>query len=200
MCPGVRRLGGVIKLDCKCILTFCTSLNLLAYQFLQFRNLSITTCHKSQNIGARIEYNHDGHITKQEATARPHGTTVTLQNLFSTLPVRHKEFLRNIKREYTKMMQVLQGYCVISTGVRISCHTIGEKGKKSLALATNSNRDMRENISNVFGPKQVGFYSVQLPSPYPGCQRSCKVYWETFQAFTRPLFMVFCFSFSSKLY
>jgi DNA mismatch repair ATPase MutL len=136
------------------------------YQFLQFRNLSITTCHKSQNIGARIEYNHDGHITKQEATARPHGTTVTLQNLFSTLPVRHKEFLRNIKREYTKMMQVLQGYCVISTGVRISCHTIGEKGKKSLALATNSNHDMRENISNVFGPKQVGFHSTSFTLPW----------------------------------
>ena len=71
--------------------------------------------------------------------------------------MRHREFLRNIKREYTKMMQVLQGYCVISTGVRISCHTIGEKGKKTVALATHGNSDMRENISNVFGPKQVSF-------------------------------------------
>ena len=127
------------------------------FYFLQYRNLSITSCHKSQNIGAKIEYNHDGLITKQQATARTQGTTVTLQNLFSTLPVRHKEFLRNIKREYTKMMQVLQGYCVISSGVRISCCNIGEKGKKSLALATHGNNEMKENISNVFGPKQVGF-------------------------------------------
>ncbi|XP_028391938.1 mismatch repair endonuclease PMS2-like [Dendronephthya gigantea] len=118
-------------------------------------NLTITTCHKTQDIGTRIEYDHDGHITKEQATPRTHGTTVTLQNLFSTLPVRHKEFQRNIKREYTKMMQVLQGYCVISTGVRISCYTIGEKGKKSMVLATHANSDMKGNISNVFGPKQL---------------------------------------------
>lgn len=131
-----------------------------------YSNLTITTCHKTQDIGTKIEYDHDGRITKEQATPRTHGTSVTLQNLFSTLPVRHKEFQRNIKREYTKMMQVLQGYCVISTGVRLSCYTIGEKGKKSLVLATHANSDMRGNISNVFGPKQVAFvlFYVGYPS------------------------------------
>ena len=52
---------------------------------------------------------------------------------------------------------------MISTGVRISCYTIGEKGKKSVALATHGNNDMRENISNVFGPKQVSFDLDQGP-------------------------------------
>lgn len=118
-------------------------------------DLSITTCHLSKSIGTRIEYNHDGQITKQNATARVPGTTVTLYNLFSTLPVRHKEFLRNLKREYAKLVQVLQSYCVISTGVRFSCHTQSEKGKKNLVLSTNGNAEMRENISNVFGPKQL---------------------------------------------
>ena len=69
-----------------------------------------------------------------------------LQNLFSTLPVRHGEFQRNIKREYAKMMQVLQAYCVISTGVRISCFTIDEKGKKCLVLGTHGKSDIKENI------------------------------------------------------
>lgn len=87
--------------------------------------------------------------------ARTHGTTVNLQNLFSTLPVRHGEFQRNIKREYAKMIQVLQGYCVISTGVRISCYTIDGKGKKCLVLGTHGSSDIQQNISNVFGPKQV---------------------------------------------
>ena len=72
--------------------------------------------------------------------------TVHLQNLFSTLPVRHGEFQRNIKREYAKMMQVLQAYCVISTGVRISCFTIDEKGKKCLVLGTHGKSDIKENI------------------------------------------------------
>lgn len=124
-------------------------------------DLSITTCHHSKSIGARIEYNHDGQITKQAAAARVPGTTVILQNLFSTLPVRHKEFLRNLKREYAKLVQVLQSYCVISTGVRFSCYTQSEKGKKNLVLSTNGNAEMKENISNVFGPKQV-VYSFNL--------------------------------------
>ena len=34
------------------------------------------------------------------------GTTVVLENLFSTLPVRHKEFVRNLKKEFGKMVQV----------------------------------------------------------------------------------------------
>ena len=121
----------------------------------QSSNLSITTCHESQSIGARIEYNHDGHISQQQASARTHGTTVNIQNLFSTLPVRHREFQRNIKREYAKMMQVLQAYCVISTGVRISCYTVDEKGKKCLVLGTHGKSDIKDNISNVFGLKQV---------------------------------------------
>ena len=110
----------------------------------QSSNLSVTTCHKSQSIGARIEYNHDGHVTQQQATARMHGTTVNIQNLFSTLPVPHREFQQNIKREYAKTMQVLQAYCVILTGVRISCYTIDEKGKKCLVMRTHGKSDIKD--------------------------------------------------------
>ena len=60
-----------------------------------------------------------------------------------------------MKREYAKLIQVLQSYCVISTGVRFSCQTQSEKGKKNTVLSTNGNAEMKENISNVFGPKQV---------------------------------------------
>ena len=56
------------------------------------------------------------------------GTTVLVQNLFATLPVRHKEFLRNIKKEFTKMIQLMNAYCIISTGIRISCTNQVGKG------------------------------------------------------------------------
>ena len=49
------------------------------------------------------------------------GTTVSIQNLFSTLPVRHKEFQRNLKKEYAKMAQVLSAYGIITPNVRIHC-------------------------------------------------------------------------------
>lgn len=46
------------------------------------------------------------------------GTTVTLTNLFFSLPVRQKEFHRNLKREFSKATHLLSAYCLISTNVK----------------------------------------------------------------------------------
>lgn len=46
------------------------------------------------------------------------GTTVTITNLFSSLPVRQKEFHRNLKREFSKATHLLSSYCLISTNVK----------------------------------------------------------------------------------
>ena len=118
-------------------------------------NLSITTHHSSQAAATRLEYDHNGKLVSQTPCARGHGTTVTLLNLFSTLPVRHKELLRNIKKEFTKLVHVLQGYCLVSTGVRITCSNQVEKGKKMAIISTNGSENVKDNITCVFGPKQV---------------------------------------------
>ncbi|XP_071813914.1 mismatch repair endonuclease PMS2-like [Apostichopus japonicus] len=118
-------------------------------------NLSILTYHKSANVGTRLEYDHDGKIMKQTPCPRQTGTTVTLINLFSTLPVRYKEFQRNIKKEFAKMVHILQGYCIISQGVKLTCSNQINKGGKSTVVATSGNTSLRENISSVFGSKQI---------------------------------------------
>uniref|UniRef100_A0A671MYC9 Mismatch repair endonuclease PMS2 n=1 Tax=Sinocyclocheilus anshuiensis TaxID=1608454 RepID=A0A671MYC9_9TELE len=118
-------------------------------------DLSVVTCHESAQIGARLVYDHDGHLTQHVPHPRQHGTTVTLQKLFSTLPVRHKEFQRNIKKEYSKMIFVLQSYCIISTGVRITCANQTGQGKRTTVLCTSESNSMRDNIGAVFGPKQL---------------------------------------------
>lgn len=43
----------------------------------------------------------------EKKTARQVGTTVTVKNLFSNLPVRSKEFSRNIRKEYGKLISLL---------------------------------------------------------------------------------------------
>ncbi|XP_050980374.1 mismatch repair endonuclease PMS2 [Labeo rohita] len=118
-------------------------------------DLTVVTCHESAQIGARLLYDHDGRLTQRVPHPRQHGTTVTLQKLFSTLPVRHKEFQRNIKKEYSKMIFVLQSYCIISTGVRITCTNQMGQGKRSTVLCTSGSNSMRDNIGAVFGPKQL---------------------------------------------
>ncbi|KAI4880512.1 hypothetical protein NFI96_012347 [Prochilodus magdalenae] len=118
-------------------------------------DLSVVTCHESSNVGTRLVYDHDGHLVQRVPHPRQQGTTVSLQQLFSTLPVRHKEFQRNIKKEYSKMIHVLQSYCIISTGVRITCTNQIGQGKRSMLLGTSGSHSMRDNIGALFGPKQL---------------------------------------------
>ncbi|GAX74397.1 hypothetical protein CEUSTIGMA_g1845.t1 [Chlamydomonas eustigma] len=70
-------------------------------------------------VGARLEFDREGRLVVLTPCPRAVGTTVAVKELFSTLPVRRKEFLRCIKREYTKLHELLQAYAVISTQVRL---------------------------------------------------------------------------------
>ncbi|XP_039990836.1 mismatch repair endonuclease PMS2 isoform X2 [Xiphias gladius] len=118
-------------------------------------DLSVVTCHESNQVGTKLVFDHKGHMVQQSPHPRQQGTTVSLQQLFYTLPVRHKEFQRNIKKEYTKMIHVLQSYCIISTGVRITCSNQNGQGKRSTVLSTSGSQSMRDNIGAIFGPKQL---------------------------------------------
>ncbi|XP_030610328.1 mismatch repair endonuclease PMS2 [Archocentrus centrarchus] len=118
-------------------------------------DLSVITCHESSQVGTKLVFDHKGHLVQKTPHPRQQGTTVSLQQLFCTLPVRHKEFQRNIKKEYAKMIHVLQSYCIISTGVRITCSNQNGQGKRSTVLGTSGSQSMRDNIGAIFGPKQL---------------------------------------------
>ncbi|KAF9959538.1 hypothetical protein BGZ65_000298 [Modicella reniformis] len=74
------------------------------------------------------------------------GTIVKISNLFEGMPVRRSELVKNIKREYSKCLGLIQAYGLISTNVRISCVSQVDK---------NGNASVRQNIINVFGPKAM---------------------------------------------
>ncbi|TSK14640.1 Mismatch repair endonuclease PMS2 [Bagarius yarrelli] len=118
-------------------------------------DLSIVTCHESSNVGTRLVFDHNGRLVQRAPHPRQQGTTVCLQQLFSTLPVRHKEFQRNIKKEFSKMVHVLQSYCIISTGVRITCTNQLGQSKRNTVVCTSGSHSMRDNIGALFGPKQL---------------------------------------------
>ncbi|XP_076154578.1 mismatch repair endonuclease PMS2 isoform X2 [Alosa pseudoharengus] len=118
-------------------------------------DISVVTCHKTAQVGTRLVFDNNGRLAQQSPHPRQQGTTISLQQLFYTLPVRHKEFQRNIKKEYAKMMHVLQSYCIISTGVRITCTNQVGQGKRNTVLCTSGSNSMKDNIGAVFGPKQL---------------------------------------------
>ncbi|XP_060651859.1 mismatch repair endonuclease PMS2 [Drosophila nasuta] len=134
-------------------------------------DMTIVTRHKSTDVALKIELDHEGKIKKRSPCARGVGTTVCLGNLFATLPVRRRDFSRNIKKEFTKMCHILQAYCLVTKGVRLICSNQTPKGAKSIVLQTHGAQDELANISAVFGAKQVADL-VPLKSPFEAGQLS----------------------------
>ncbi|NWR95428.1 PMS2 endonuclease, partial [Furnarius figulus] len=135
-------------------------------------DVTIFTCHKSAKVGTRLVFDHNGKITQRTPFPRQQGTTVSVQQLFYTLPVRHKEFQRNIKKEYAKMVQLLQAYCIVSKGVRINCTNQVGQGRKSSVISTAGSPSLKENIGAVFGQKQLQSLIpfVQVPPSEAVCE------------------------------
>nr|XP_009450891.2 mismatch repair endonuclease PMS2 isoform X2 [Pan troglodytes] len=135
-------------------------------------DVTISTCHTSAKVGTRLMFDHNGKIIQKTPYPRPRGTTVSVQQLFSTLPVRHKEFQRNIKKEYAKMVQVLHAYCIISAGIRVSCTNQLGQGKRQPVVCTGGSPSIKENIGSVFGQKQLQSLIpfVQLPPSDSVCE------------------------------
>ncbi|XP_075224160.1 mismatch repair endonuclease PMS2 [Lycorma delicatula] len=117
--------------------------------------VSIITRHSSSQCGTHLIFDANGIITSAKQIARQVGTTVSLKNIFSTVPVRQKEFQRNLKREFAKMIHLLNAYCLVATDVKITCTNQSKKEKRSTIVSTQSCKTVRENIACVYGAKQL---------------------------------------------
>ncbi|XP_055534971.1 mismatch repair endonuclease PMS2 [Wyeomyia smithii] len=119
-------------------------------------DMVIITRHELAAHGTKLHLDNHGVIIRENPCARSVGTTVSLSNLFATLPVRRKEFQKNIKKEFIKMCHILQAYCLVSVGVRIICTNQNKKGVKSVVMSTQgTGQTVLDNITTVFGAKQT---------------------------------------------
>ncbi|XP_020686889.1 DNA mismatch repair protein PMS1 isoform X1 [Dendrobium catenatum] len=114
-------------------------------------SLTVETRTKNEAVGTHLTFDHSGSVTSERKTARQVGTTVKVEKLFSTLPVRNKEFSRNIRREYGKLTSLLNAYALMAKGVRFLCTNITGKNSKSVVLKTQGNLSIKENIITVLG-------------------------------------------------
>ena len=81
-------------------------------------HLSVVSRTDDDATATEVDYDADGSVASTKTSARSKGTTIRLRDLFHSVPVRKKEFNRNIKREFAKMVHVLNAYCIVSTNVR----------------------------------------------------------------------------------
>jgi DNA mismatch repair protein PMS2 len=87
--------------------------------------------------GTRLDFDISGKLVGTSVVACPKGTTVVVEDLFRNLPVRRKELEKNIKREYGKVLGVLNAYACISTGVKFSVGNLMPKGYEFIPFCTS---------------------------------------------------------------
>ncbi|PIN11318.1 hypothetical protein CDL12_16081 [Handroanthus impetiginosus] len=114
-------------------------------------DLTVETRTVNEVVATHLTYDRTGLLTAERKTARQVGTTVTVKKLFSNLPVRSKEFHRNIRKEYGKLISLLNAYALIAKGVRLVCTNTSGKNVRSVVLKTQGSGSLKENIVTVFG-------------------------------------------------
>lgn len=103
-------------------------------------------------VQGEVDWMVDDHVTGEAANA---------MCFDQPLAVRYKDFHRNIKKHYAKLLKVLQGYALSCTNVRLSVvNTSGKAGGRQVVLATQAHQRTGDNIASVFGTK---FFRTLVP-------------------------------------
>ncbi|KAK4462820.1 mismatch repair endonuclease PMS2 [Cladorrhinum samala] len=117
---------------------------------------SVITCTQEDAPRAtKLEFEMSGKLKSTSVVSGQRGTTVIVEDLFRNLPVRRRELERNIKREWGKVINLLNQYACIQTDVKFTVSQQPTKGKRMVLFSTKGNPSTRENIINVFGVKTM---------------------------------------------
>ena len=80
---------------------------------------TITTRCSTEAMGTQLVFDSHGNLLDKKVFPRGYGTTVTVDKLFASLPVRRGEFQRSIKKHYQRLLRVIQSYAIIAVGVKL---------------------------------------------------------------------------------
>ena len=117
--------------------------------------VSLLTCTANTYPRAnQLEFNSMGELIKNTPHSGKKGTSITISNLFSNLPVRKKDFEKNFKREFNKTATNLTNYAIIYPQIRFVVFNVsGKNHKKNLILSTQGGErnTVIKNMVSIFG-------------------------------------------------
>ncbi|KAF7416356.1 hypothetical protein PC9H_002621 [Pleurotus ostreatus] len=118
-------------------------------------SVTVTTSTKAP-MGTSLDMAPSGKVKKKSKVARQRGTTINIVNLFLPLPVRRKEFERNLKREFGKAITLLTAYALVPcASIRLSVTNQLDSGNKSVQLRTNAASSVRAAVTALWGNKAL---------------------------------------------
>lgn len=101
-----------------------------------------------------LEYSPMGVLTSQshKPTKQTTGTTVIVEKLFHNLPVRHKNFIKNSKKEFHKAINFIVNYMLIFPEIKFNVVNM-VNGKKVVMLNSKGGEKttILDNIITIFG-------------------------------------------------
>ncbi|KAK3688424.1 hypothetical protein B0T22DRAFT_153162 [Podospora appendiculata] len=119
-------------------------------------HFSMVTCTQQEAPRAtKLEFEISGQLKSTAVVSGQKGTTVLVEDLFRNLPVRRRELERNIKRDWGKVIGLLNQYACVQTGLKFTVSQQPTKGKRMVLFSTKGNATTRDNIINVFGVKTM---------------------------------------------
>uniref|UniRef100_A0A1I7UAU6 Mismatch repair endonuclease PMS2 n=1 Tax=Caenorhabditis tropicalis TaxID=1561998 RepID=A0A1I7UAU6_9PELO len=118
-------------------------------------SVTIFTRAADSEIGTRLTYDHSGNICNRQSAARELGTTIIVNKLFETLPVRRKELERSQKREFIKLLSTVQSFALLCPHIKILC-TNNISGKKTNIICTpGGTSTIQDVVTNLFGTRRI---------------------------------------------
>ena len=115
--------------------------------------VTLVTRTEAETVGTQLTFAASGEIESQTPISRAVGTTVIVNKVFSALPVRRQELVRNIKRDYARLLSVMQAYAVVNTTVRFSVSNTAANGRRTTLINTIGRGTLREAVVNVYGAR-----------------------------------------------
>lgn len=75
----------------------------------------------SSSLGHKIQISPKNEVHTIERIAKTTGTTITVDKLFFSYPVRRQEFEKNCKSQLNACLEVLYGFALLYSNVRFTC-------------------------------------------------------------------------------
>ncbi|PIO77293.1 DNA mismatch repair protein [Teladorsagia circumcincta] len=113
-------------------------------------SITVLTRYRTDSLGTKLRFDHSGNVVERTSVARSVGTTVIVESLFETLPVRRKEFEKIAKKEFSKVLTTVQSFALSRPDVKFICsNTVA--GKRLQQICTPGNANIRDVVTNLFG-------------------------------------------------
>ncbi|SBS81735.1 DNA mismatch repair protein PMS1, putative [Plasmodium malariae] len=109
--------------------------------------------------GYLLKFDKLGKLYHEEPIARLRGTTVSCENIFKNIPIRKKDFIKNIKTQLSDLLLLMQQYAIIYYHIKFVIYnvvTIKGHTKNMNLLITNGNENIKKNFYSIYGKKNIG--------------------------------------------